>query len=445
MPPRSSTKLAAAAAESPSSSASSTSSSAASTPVASRKSTSATAAAPTPKSARKNSSSVAASPNKNNSSSSNDNNKTVDEVVEDKNDVYRNPRDAAKEHRYQFVHNPQDHDVRKRQILEKYGDKVRALMVVESRTKWDVLLLVFLQMMCSVLFMDCSWPVFVGMAYVCGTSMTHALFLAIHEITHYTVFQTKWMNSALAMVANIPIVFPYAMMFRDYHADHHRYLGWEDVDTDLPTNLELKLLDSFPGRLFFLTFQIFFYALRPMLVIFKPMRIEHWINWAVVFGFDLFWYRLWGNNYWPLVFLALSLALSGAISPTSGHFVSEHYTVWSPSKRQETFSYYGPWNFFCFNVGYHNEHHDFPSIPWTKLPELRRIAPEYYDPLVQPPSWFDTSMNFLFNGSSGIYNRVKREHGCRAHPDLSVRDKEVNPDLETIIPAHVQKKFSASL
>ena len=156
---------------------------------------------------------------------------------DDPTDVYRDPQHAAVEHRYQYVHNPQDHDVRKRQILEKYGDQVRKLMVIEPRTKWDVFLLVALALLSSVLFSDASWPVFLGTAYICGTMMTHALFLAIHEVTHYTVFKTPWLNSLLAMIANLPIVFPYAMMFRDYHSDHHRYLGWDGMDTDLPIPL----------------------------------------------------------------------------------------------------------------------------------------------------------------------------------------------------------------
>lgn len=40
-----------------------------------------------------------------------------------------------------------------------------------------------------------------------------------------------------------------------------------------------------------------------------------------------------------------------------------------------------------FNVGYHVEHHDFPAVPWRRLPEVRRLAPEAYDHLFALRSW----------------------------------------------------------
>jgi sphingolipid delta-4 desaturase len=75
----------------------------------------------------------------------------------------------------------------------------------------------------------------------------------------------------------------------------------------------------------------------------------------------------------------------------------------------ETFSYYGPLNFFTYNVGLHNEHHDFPAIPWTRLPKLREIASEFYEPLPTHTSWTYVIYQFIFDPEVSLWCRVKRQ------------------------------------
>lgn len=59
-------------------------------------------------------------------------------------------------------------------------------------------------------------------------------------------------------------------------------------------------------------------------------------------------------------------------------------------------------------VGYHNEHHDFPSVPWTRLPALRAAAREFYDPLGSHPSWPAVTWKFITDPSVGMWSRAKR-------------------------------------
>jgi len=99
-----------------------------------------------------------------------------------------------------------------------------------------------------------------------------------------------------------------------------------------------------------------------------------------------------------------SLMVMG-LHPVAGHYISEHY-LFHPG--QETYSYYGPLNRFTFNVGYHNEHHDFPYIAGSRLAELRALAPEYYDSLYSHRSWTMTLVRYISRPDLGGYSRVKR-------------------------------------
>lgn len=63
------------------------------------------------------------------------------------------------------------------------------------------------------------------------------------------------------------------------------------------------------------------------------------------------------------------------LHPIAGHLIGDHFMV---LKGQGTYSYYGPLNLFTFNLGYHNEHHDFPNIPGKDLPLVSKVFGKYF-------------------------------------------------------------------
>ena len=83
-------------------------------------------------------------------------------------------------------------------------------------------------------------------------------------------------------------------------------------------------------------------------------------------------------------------------------------TTFTSPLSQETYSYYGWLNILTWNVGYHNEHHDFPYVAWSKLPALKKAAPEFYDNLAQCDSWVGVIWDYILRDDMGPFNRVKR-------------------------------------
>ena len=202
---------------------------------------------------------------------------------------------------------------------------------------------------------------------------------------------------------------------------HHKSLGVDGLDTDLPTALEAFFLDSILGKAFFCTFQILFYALRPMMVYKLPLTQLHLFNILAQLSFDYVLVRLAGVN--ALAYLITSSFVAGSLHPCAGHFIAEHY-VFDQQQRctkdlnglapvPETFSYYGPLNLLTYNVGLHNEHHDFPAIPWTRLPALHEIAKEFYVDLPHHKSWTWVIWQFIWDKEVGLWCRVKRKEGGR--------------------------------
>src|SRR6478609_440648 len=249
------------------------------------------------------------------------------------------------------------------------------------------------------------WWLAAGVAYAVGACANHCLYVVTHEACHNLIFSKRWLNRLVGLGADLPNLFPGARGFSVYHLKHHAHQGEHEVDGDLPSRWEARLVGNrWYAKALWLAAMPFVLMLRPGRVGVGPMLNGWWLaNIALVVAYDVaVWYFLgWG----AVLYLLLSFVFSIGLHPLGARWIQEHYTC---DPGQETMSYYGPANRVTMNVGYHNEHHDFPSIPWHRLPELRALAPEFYDPLKSETSYWRLLRAFIFSPRYTLFARVER-------------------------------------
>eukprot|EP00941_MAST-03F_sp_MAST-3F-sp1_P006280 g6280.t1 len=312
------------------------------------------------------------------------------------------------EYEFEWSYTDEPHATRRKLIMAKYP-QVKKLFGHCPKTKWKVMLAVAIQMAMCWLVKDMAWIPFLICTYCIGGTINHGLTLAMHEISHNLAFRKTLHNRLFGMVANLPLGIPASASFKRYHSDQnnfkdHRYQGADIIDADVPTAWETKVFRGRFMKVLWMLLQPAFYALRPLFTLPKKPQKWEFINFSMQITFNLLVYFYSGRN--GVLYLILGTLLGMGIHPLAGHFVAEHYTFITG---QETYSYYGPLNIFSLNVGYHNEHHDFPFIPGSRLPLLREMASEFYDTLPHHESWSAVIWQYINDPNIGPHSRVKRK------------------------------------
>ena len=288
---------------------------------------------------------------------------------------------------------PEPHRSRTKQILRKHPE-VRACIGKNPRTFWILAGTVVLQLALAWLLSSSPWWLILLAAALVGAFANHTLWVLIHECTHNLIFRKPWANTLAGIVADIP------------NAWEARFVG----------------TSPFRKAIWLLLFPLVQSTRPPRLKEIRP--IDRWVvgNFVAQAAFDVAVWAVLGPR--ALVYLLVSFFFSVGLHPLGARWIQEHYLVFPG---QETTSYYGWLNHLALNVGYHNEHHDFPSVPWNRLPELRRKAADAYDSLKSHSSWAGLFWRFLFDRRISLFARQVREN--RGGVALNA---EVKPDVELI-------------
>jgi fatty acid desaturase len=138
---------------------------------------------------------------------------------------------------FTYVSYPHPHVERGRRILAAHPE-LRTLATPFPVTALWVAALVAAQLVLAVAVGGRPWYVWLPVAYIVGATIDHALWVLIHDSCHNLVFGWRTGNRLVALLANLPFVFPSAMSFWKYHLLHHGHLN----------ELERRFVDHRSGR-----------------------------------------------------------------------------------------------------------------------------------------------------------------------------------------------------
>ncbi|CAG2178273.1 unnamed protein product [Oppiella nova] len=116
-------------------------------------------------------------------------------------------------------------------------------MRADPNIKWAASGTAIIQLISFYMLRDVTsfWQLFL-MAYCFGGVLNVSLQMVIHEIVHNHAFgpSRPLATKILAIFVNLPIGIPFAGSHKKYHLLHHRYQGDDILDTDIPSNFEVK-------------------------------------------------------------------------------------------------------------------------------------------------------------------------------------------------------------
>jgi len=233
----------------------------------------------------------------------------------------------------------------------------------------------------------------------------------------------SWVNKCVALFAFLPVFTgPFGTLWMYEHMWHHNVVVDKSLRYGLQSNPLLKksimtfiffglinilfaLSSSVLGLVMLFTVVSGFVGLRPSkypsafpLQPYSrfPQSLNGWtfMNIIACICFNTFVFYFAGVK--GMAFILLSAQFANGLHPLGMRQVQEHYFV---KRGQPTYSVYPPLADLTLNVGHHVEHHDFPTIAWSNLPLLRKMAPDFYgkEALYSYRSYTHVLFEFLFN------------------------------------------------
>ncbi len=360
------------------------------------------------------------------------------------------------------------HRQRAREMIRQHPEIKSLAGNTPSTAVWCILL-ALTQLALAVILPGQPLWLLVLVAYVVGSLININLFSLAHECNHSLVFKGESANRWLFTFTSLPMFLSAHHAWWIEHHIHHNDLGAKKDFikrrrsfflltkthdffgfSQGPVSRILSWLATplfFPYALVMLVAQVFRSLLGLIVYVlgcllrgklipnnttlailadehlvsgYQRYRLKHW---AVIYPFLsmtmtglLFWFVGWE----AVLYLLLSaLFTTGFLHPLLMGLILSNSHFHGHQHYQPSSSYYGWLNWITFHFGLHTEHHDFCSIPWSRLPRLRQIAPEFYETLAPTPSYSLLALQFVFGSPKTFTEQFDDE----VHRNLEMQKK----------------------
>lgn len=199
-----------------------------------------------------------------------------------------------------------------------------------------------------------SFPIWViAIAMLCQMFLSTGLFITAHDAMHGSIVpQNPKINAVIGTIAVFTYgLFSYKKLLQKHWQHHHfpaseRDPDFHDGTHSNPVMWYLHFMKNYWSWRQLVGFSIFYYFTRYILNVHESNLIIFWIA--------------------PLIMSSIQLFYFGTFIPH--HEPAEGYTN---DHRAQTNSLPVFWSFItCYHFGYHEEHHEHPSVPWWRLPEI---------------------------------------------------------------------------
>lgn len=238
-------------------------------------------------------------------------------------------------------------------------------------------------------------PILYVLAVIFIGSRQHALLILGHDASHYRILPTRWQNDLFANLFMMWPTFASVEGFRKFHGTHHQYTNlpddgnrhiwythdaagelapdWQFPKTRMGLALVLLRRAAFLTGLFWIVRGLVGSTLIPSPGWMRAARFGFYGSIAAALTYFGGWYAF--LLYWIVPFCTWHIAAQYA------RLICEHSAVESDEEEYAITRTTIPTPLEAVfllprNVGYHLEHHWYPSVPWYRLPELHEALME---------------------------------------------------------------------